>query len=396
MRFLRQALAVTAVSIRTIPQRLSSSLVAVVGITGVVVVFVAVLSIGEGFKAAMTNAGRSDRAIIMRSGADSEMSSGLAGDHVNIIKTAPGILQGTNATPLASSEMFVVIDVNRKATNTAANVPLRGVDATVLEVRPEVKIVEGRMFSFGTNEVIVGRAANRQFSKLNVGDLLHSGEISWQIVGVFEARGSVAETEIWCDVKILQSNYRRGNSYQSVLVRLDSAASFDPFKDWLTSNPQIDVQVRRESEYLESQSRALTTLVRILGSIIAILMGIGAVFGAVLTMYAAVVTRTREIATLRALGFGSMPVLLSVIGESIFLALCGGVIGGALAFLIFNGYQTSTMNWQTFSQVAFAFAVTPALLVQGILYSLAMGLVGGIFPALRAARLPISQALREL
>jgi putative ABC transport system permease protein len=396
MRFLRQALAVTAVSIRTIPQRLSSSLVAVVGITGVVVVFVAVLSIGEGFKAAMTNAGRSDRAIIMRSGADSEMSSGLAGDHVNIIKTAPGILQGTNATPLASSEMFVVIDVNRKATNTAANVPLRGVDATVLEVRPEVKIVEGKMFSFGTNEVIVGRAANRQFSKLNVGDLLHSGEISWQIVGVFEAKGSVAETEIWCDVKILQSNYRRGNSYQSVLVRLDSAASFDPFKDWLTSNPQIDVQVRRESEYLESQSRALTTLVRILGSIIAILMGIGAVFGAVLTMYAAVVTRTREIATLRALGFGSTPVLLSVMGESIFLALCGGVIGGALAFLIFNGYQTSTMNWQTFSQVAFAFAVTPGLLVQGILYSLAMGLIGGIFPAFRAARLPISQALREL
>jgi len=396
MRFLRQALAVTAVSIRTIPQRLSSSLVAVVGITGVVVVFVAVLSIGEGFKAAMTNAGRSDRAIIMRSGADSEMSSGLAGEHVNIIKNAPGIMQGANATPLASSEMFVVIDVNRKATSTAANVPLRGVDATVLEVRPEVKIVEGKMFSFGTNEVIVGRAANRQFSKLNVGDLLHSGEISWQIVGVFEAKGSVAETEIWCDVKILQSNYRRGNSYQSVLVRLDSAASFDPFKDWLTSNPQIDVQVRRESEYLESQSRALTTLVRILGSIIAILMGIGAVFGAVLTMYAAVVTRTREIATLRALGFGSMPVLLSVMGESIFLALCGGVIGGALAFLIFNGYQTSTMNWQTFSQVAFAFAVTPALLVQGILYSLAMGLIGGIFPAFRAARLPISQALREL
>ena len=396
MRFLRQALAVTAVSIRTIPQRLSSSLVAVVGITGVVVVFVAVLSIGEGFKAAMTNAGRSDRAIIMRSGADSEMSSGLAGEHVNIIKNAPGIMQGANATPLASSEMFVVIDVNRKATNTAANVPLRGVDATVLEVRPEVKIVEGKMFSFGTNEVIVGRAANRQFSKLNVGDLLHSGEISWQIVGVFEAKGSVAETEIWCDVKILQSNYRRGNSYQSVLVRLDSAASFDPFKDWLTSNPQIDVQVRRESEYLESQSRALTTLVRILGSIIAILMGIGAVFGAVLTMYAAVVTRTREIATLRALGFGSMPVLLSVMGESIFLAVCGGVIGGALAFLIFNGYQTSTMNWQTFSQVAFAFAVTPALLVQGILYSLAMGLIGGIFPAFRAARLPISQALREL
>jgi putative ABC transport system permease protein len=292
--------------------------------------------------------------------------------------------------------MFVVIDVNRKSTNTAANVPIRGVDAPVLEVRPEVKFAEGRMFTFGTNEVIVGKAANGQFSNLNVGDVVGSGEVKWQIVGIFEANGSVAETEIWCDVRILQGAYRRGNSYQSVLARLESPASFDAFKDWLTSNPQIDVQVRRESEYLEAQSRTLTMLVRVLGSLIAILMGIGAIFGAVLTMYSAVVTRTREIATLRALGFGAVPVLLSVIGESLFLALCGGVIGGALAYVVFNGYQTATMNWQTFSQVAFAFAVTPALLGLGIFYSLAMGLIGGIFPAIRAARLPISKALREL
>ena len=393
--FLRQAITVTLVSIRTIPQRLSSSLVAVVGIAGVVVVFVAVLSIGEGFKKTMTSAGRTDRAIVMRGGADSEMSSGLGGPDTETIKQAPGTLHDGERA-VASSEMFVIIDLNRKSTGTAANVPLRGVDAPVQIVRPEAKIVEGRMLRFGTNEAVVGRAANRQFVGTNIGDQIRSGTVTWNVVGIFEMSGSVAETEIWCDVRVLQGAYNRGNSYQSVLARLDSAASFDGFKNWLTTQPSIDVQVRRESEYYESQSRALTSLVETIGYGIAVLMGIGAVFGAVLTMYAAVVTRTREIATLRALGFGALPVLLSVLGESLVLALVGGALGGALAYIGFNGYQTSTMNWQSFSQVAFAFAVTPALLIQGLSYALVMGLLGGFFPAVRAARLPISKALREL
>ena len=394
MRFIKQAITVTLVGIYTIPQRLSSSVVAVVGVAGVVVVLVAVLSIAEGFKAAMVNAGRPDRAIVMRSGADSEMSSGLSGPHVDVIKQAPGIVRD-GATTVASAEMFVVIDVNRRSTNTSANVPLRGIDSAALAVRPEVKI-EGRMFTFGTNEVVVGRGASRQFVGLNIGDSIRAGQTTWNVVGIFDTGGTVAETEIWCDVRVIQGAYRRGNSYQSVLAKLDSPASFDAFKDWLTSNPQVDVQIKRESDYYAEQSRTITGLIRGIGYGIAVLMGIGAIFGAVLTMYSAVVTRTREIATLRALGFGSLPVLVSVVGESLFLALAGGVIGGALAYVGFNGYQASTMNWQTFSQVAFGFAVTPGLLIQGLIYALLMGLVGGLFPAIRAARLPISKALREL
>jgi len=395
MRFLRQAFTAVLLGLYTIPQRLSSAGVAIVGIAGVVVVLVAVLSIGEGFKAAMVNAGRPDRAIVMRQGADSELSSGLDGPSVDVIKQAPGIKQD-GSTSVASAEMFVVIDVNRRTTNTSSNVPLRGVEPTVLAVRTEAKIVEGRMLTFGTNEVVVGRAANGQFSNLNVGDVLKAGQVSWSVVGIFSTNGTAAETEIWCDVRSIQGAYRRGNSYQSVLAKLDSAAAFDAFKDSLTTNPQVDVQVKRESEYYAEQSKTLTGLIQGIGYGIAFLMGLGAIFGAVLTMYSAVVTRTREIATLRALGFGSFPVLLSVLGESLTLALVGGIIGGALAYIGFNGYQTSTMNWQSFSQVAFGFAVTPNLLIQGLVYALVMGFIGGVLPAIRAARLPIATALREL
>ena len=395
MRFIKQVITVTAVGLYTIPQRLSSSIVAVIGIAGVVVVLVAVLSIAEGFRAALTSAGRADRAIVMRANADSEMSSGLGGPDVDLIQQGMGVKRDGNQ-PVATGEMFVIIDMNRKTTNTAANVPLRGVESPVLSVRTETRIVEGRMFQFGTNEIVAGRAASRQFFGLNVGDVIRSGQVNWTVVGIFETNGTVAETEMWCDVRSLQAAYRRGNSYQSVLVQLDSADSFDTFKNDLTKNPQLTVQVRRESDYYAEQSRTLTNMIQQIGYGVATLMGIGAILGAVLTMYSAVVSRTREIATLRALGFGAMPVLVSVIGESLFLALVGGAAGGALAYVGFNGYQASTMNWQTFSQVAFGFAVTPRLLMTGMTYALIMGFFGGLFPAVRAARLPISKALREL
>jgi putative ABC transport system permease protein len=275
-------------------------------------------------------------------------------------------------------------------------VPLRGVEPAATEVRQEVRVVEGRMFQFGTNEAIVGRAASRQFSGADLGSEIRSGELTLKIVGIFTAEGSVSETEIWADGRILQGVYRRGNSYQLVLARLDSPASFDTFKNWLTTNPQLNVQVRHEDEYYAAQSTTMTALIRGVGYTIAALMGIGAIFGAILTMYTAVATRTREIATLRALGFNTMSVLVSVLTESLALAAIGGCAGGSLAYLAFNGYQTATMNFQTFSQVAFAFAVTPALLVQGVSYALMMGFVGGLLPAVRAARLPISSALREL
>src|SRR5690606_16054646 len=310
-------------------------------------------------------------------------------------KQAPGILR-EGQTAVASAELFVIIDLPKKSTGTPANVPLRGIEPTALAVRDEVSLIDGRMFQFGTNEVIVGRAASGQFSGLEVGSEIRSGQVVWQIVGMFEADGSVAETEIWCDARTLQGAYRRGNSYQSVLLRLESEDAFDAAKDWMTSNPQLNVAVRRENEYYASQSTALTTLVRTIGFGIAGLMAIGAIFGAILTMYTAVATRAREIATLRALGFNSFAVLVSVLAESMALGALGGLIGGLAAYAAFHGYQTSTINFQTFSQVAFAFQVTPALLALGLIWSLGMGLIGGLLPAVRAARLPISRALREL
>jgi putative ABC transport system permease protein len=394
-RWISQTLAVSALSVRTIPQRASSSAVAMIGIAGVVIVFVAVLSIGEGFKAAMADAGAPDRAVVLRGGADSEMTSTLAGADADLIKQAPGLLRVNNRS-VASSELYVLVDLNKRSTGTAANVPLRGIEPETLQVRNEVKVIDGRMFQFGTNEAIVGRAANRQFSGVDLGAELISGNLRLHIVGIFESNGSAGETEIWCDSRLIQGIYERGNSYQSVLAKLDSPASFDTFKNWLTTNPQLNVQVRRESEFYAQQSQVMSSLIRGIGYTIAALMGIGAVFGAILTMYTAVSTRTREIATLRALGFNTGSVLVSVIAESLALAAIGGLVGGLAAYVAFNGYQTSTMNFQTFSQVAFAFAVTRSLLIQGLSYALIMGLVGGLMPAIKAARLPIATALREL
>ena len=396
MRWLRQTLAVTLLNLRTVPGRLGSSAVAIVGIAGVVVVFVSVLSIAAGFTAAMQQSGSPDRALVMRTGADSEMTSGLGGPDVDLIKQAPGIAR-EGQMPLASGELYVIIDLPKKSTpESGSNVPMRGIEPLGMQVRDEVSLIEGRMLQFGTNEVVVGRGAHAQFVNLDVGTEVRSGQNTWRVVGIFEAEGGVAESEIWADARTLQSVYARGNSYQSALVRLESTQAFDAFKDWVTTNPQLNVMVRRENEYYAAQSRALSTLIRGLGFAIAFLMGIGAVFGAILTMYTAVATRAREIATLRALGFNTGSVLVSVLGESIALAAIGGAIGGIAAYLGFNGYQTSTMNFQTFSQVAFAFRVTPALLIMGIVYALMMGLVGGLLPAIRAARLPIPSALREL
>ena len=395
MNFIKQTIAVTLLNLRTIPQRLGSSGVAIVGIAGVVIVLVSVLSIAQGFAAAMEQSGSDNRALVMRSGADSEMTSGLGPAEVDIIKQAPG-LRRDGQTAVASAELYVIIDIPKIGTNSPANVPVRGVEPSATAVREEFSITQGRMFEFGTTEVVVGRGASVNFQGLTVGSTIASGQNRWQVVGVFETDGSIAETEIWIDSRTLQGAYRRGNSFQTVLARLDSSQTFDTFRDWLIANPQVNVQVRREADYYAQQSRALTGLIQGIGFGIAALMGIGAVFGASLTMYTAVSTRSREIATLRALGFNTASVLVSVLSESLALAAIGGAIGGVLAYLAFNGYQTSTMNFSTFSQVAFAFQVTPRLLGMGLTYALIMGLIGGLFPAVRAARLPIPSALREL
>lgn len=252
------------------------------------------------------------------------------------------------------------------------------------------------MFQPGTNEIIVGRAASRQFSGLSVGSTAGTSATSWQVVGIFDADGSVAESELWGDARVIQSAYRRGNSYQSVYVRLETVDSLQPLRDALTTDPRLNVTAIREPEYFAQQSQVLQTVIRTIGFAIAGLMALGAIFGAINTMYSAVAARTREIATFRALGFGASPVVMSVLFEALLLSLVGGLVGGLAAWAAFDGYQTATMNWQSFSQVAFAFTVTPGLLMRGLVFAAAMGLLGGLLPAISAARLPIVSALRQL
>src|SRR5829696_3302574 len=392
---LSQIVAVTGVNLRSLRQRLGSSAVAITGIAGVVVVFLGVLSIAEGFRAAMAGVGDPQTVIVMRAGSDTEMTSGLSGDTARLIMDTPGIARNERG-PIASPELFVIVGHPTRKDPSDANVPLRGVSSAALAVRPEIKIIEGRMFTEGSNEIVVGKAASQQFASLTVGSETKWGQNRWKVVGIFGANGSAAESEIWCDARVLQPAYQRGNSYQSVYVRLQSPDGFQAFKDALTSNPRLSVTAIPEPEYFAAQSDVLNRIIRTIGFLIAGLMGIGAVFGAVNTMYTAVASRTREIATLRALGFHNFPVVLSVLSEAVVLSLIGCAIGGAAAWLAFDGYQTSTMNFQSFSQVAFAFAVTPKLLMTALFYSLVMGLFGGLLPAIRAARLPVVTALREL
>jgi putative ABC transport system permease protein len=392
---LSQIVAVTGVNLRSIRQRLGSSAVAITGIAGVVVVFLGVLSIAEGFRTAMAGVGDPQTVIVMRAGSDTEMTSGLSGDTARLIMDTPGIARDEHGA-IASPELFVIVGHPTKKDPSDANVPLRGVSSAALTVRPEIKIVEGRMFTEGTNEIVVGRAASRQFANLTVGSETKWGQNRWRVVGIFDAKGSAAESEIWCDAKVLQPAYQRGNSYQSVYARLASPDGFQAFKDALTANPRMSVTAIREPDYFAAQSDVLNKIISTIGFLIAGLMGIGAIFGAVNTMYTAVASRTREIATLRAIGFSSFPVVFSVLSEAVFLSVIGGLIGGIAAWLAFDGYQTSTMNFQSFSQVAFAFAVTPRLLALALAYSVLMGLVGGMLPAFRAARLPVVTALREL
>jgi len=387
--WLEQVVTVTWFNLQNLRQRLGSSAATVFGVAGVVLVFVGLLSIATGFYRTLASTGDPANALVMRSGADSEMTSGIGSEDARVISDAPQVAA-------ASSELYVIVDLPARATGTEANVPLRGVEPAAFEVRRKVEIVEGRRFEPGRQEIIVGEAAATQYAGLEVGSTLVLGRNEWRVVGRFSTGGTVEDTELWTDVKVLQPAYRRGSTFQSVHARLGSPESFDDFKATLEDDPRLNVKVVRESEYYADQSRIMTTLIKTIGFVIGILMGIGAVFGALNTMYSAVSARTREIATLRALGFGNGPVVISVLAESVLLAVAGGLLGTGLAYYLFNGFRAATLNFQTFSQVAFSFAVTPELIRWGLLYAAVMGFVGGFFPAIRAARLPVATALREL
>jgi putative ABC transport system permease protein len=382
-------------NLRSLQVRWTSTVVAVLGIAGTVGVFVAMLSLARGFKATLVASGSAHNAIVRRAGATSEMDSGVTLDQVRVIEDAPGVARGSSG-PLVSPEVVVIAAFPLRSTETDANVQVRGVSAGVLSVRNTVKIIAGRFFQPGLNELVVGRNVSRSYVGFELGRSVRFGGGTWSVVGVFDAGGSAFDSELWCDANVLNQVYQRPrNLFQSVTVRLASPEALTSFKDALTSDPRVTLQVDREVDYYEKQSRQLTTLIMVLGTIVSLVMGIGAVFGALNTMYSAVVERSREIATMRALGFGAGSVVTSFVFEALCIAFVAGLLG-CVAVLPLNGLTTGAMNWQTFSHLAFAFRVTPLLLVSGLAFALVMGLVGGVPPAIRAARQRIAVALREL
>jgi putative ABC transport system permease protein len=382
-------------NLRSVRARWVSAIVAVLGIAGTVGVFIAMLSLARGFQATMVSSGSADNALIRRAGATSEIDGTVPLEQVRVIQDSPGVARD-GGQPLVSPEVVVIAAFPLMATGTDANVQVRGVSGEVLNVRKNVHIKEGRFFTPGLSELIVGRNVPGTYAGLRLDDTVRFGGGNWKVVGVFDAGGSAFDSEVWSDNRVLSQVYKRPESiFSSITVRLTSPAALHELKDSLTSDPRMQVQVDREIDYYEKQSRGLTTLIRVLGTLVAVIMGIGAIFGALNTMYSAVSERSREIATMRAIGFGAGAIVVSFIFEALFIALVGGLIG-SIVILPLNGLTTSALNWQTFSHLAFAFRVTPLLLGIGIIFALLMGLIGGVPPAIRAARRPVALALREL
>ena len=388
----KQLVAAISMSLQTLPQRIGASSVIVIGIAGVVAVLVSVLAMGAGFRHTLADSGRADRAIILRGGSDAELNSNLTRADVDTISNAPGLARNSAGKAVLSSELVTVVNIPKIDTGTDANITLRGVGLELAEVRPELKVVDGRMFHPAVRELIAGAGAAKQFRGLTVGSVLHLRNADWTVTGMFTSNGDVHESELLADVDTVGSSIER-NGYSSAVALLASAAEFTRFKDALTTDPQLKVDVQREPEYYAAQSKALTKAINVVGNTVAVIMAIGAMFGALNSMYSAVAARGLEIATLRAIGFGAVPVLLSVMIEALLLSLLGGVIGAALAWLFFNGHTVSTLGG-AFAQVVFQLTVTRALIITGIAWACVIGLLGGFFPALRAARLPVAEALR--
>lgn len=392
MSTLTQTREIVMMNLRSIPQRLGASLVIVIGIAGVVGVLVAMLSMSAGLSATLTATGDPNRAIILRGGSNGELSSFLERSATTLIKQDPAVARGADGLPLASSELIVITEVPRKGDSAGANVSLRGVEPNGFTLRPELRVVEGRRFKPGLRELMVGKGAYTQFDGLTVGSKLKFRGSYWNVVGVFETNDA-HDSELWADLETVQSAFGRTGA-SSVVVKLNYISAFGDLKNRLTTDPQLNVDVKTEQDFFSAQSSGLTSQIGFLTSIVTVIMAFGALFGALNTMYSAVSARTQEIGTLRALGFGRLPVIASVMAEAMLLSLLGGALGAGIAFVLFNGYSVSSLNGASFTQVAFNFAVTPALVLQGLSWALAIGFLGGLAPALRAARLPVTAALR--
>ncbi len=393
----RQAMSVTAVGISTLRQRLGMSSVIVIGIAGVVAVLVALLAMGDGYRETLSKTGSADTAIVMRGASASEVMSVLDHDSVTLIPQTAGIAKDAKGQPIASPELVVAANLPMKGgqADDEGSVQLRGVSDQAWAVRPNLKMVEGRKFTPGMRELIVGKGAARQFAGLEPGHEIRLGSQLWTVVGVFSS-GDAMDSEVWGDAGVVADTYRRGSSRASVTVKLADPAAFDAFKATLEANPQLKVDVSTTLDYFSKQSEGMSTFLTIIGIVVGSIMAIGAIFGALNCMFAAVAARAREIATLRAIGFRGLPVVVAVMLETMLLALLGGVIGGLLAWLVFNGYSASTLAAGSVGKLSFELRVSAELLWVGLLWALTIGFIGGLFPAVRAARLPVTTALREL
>ncbi|MDP9199251.1 MAG: ABC transporter permease [Pseudomonadota bacterium] len=388
---MKQTLSITLLGLRSIPERIGPSLVIVVGLAGVVAVFTALLAMAAGFQSTLQATGRSDVAIVLRGGSQAELNSGLSRDQGTIIKQAPGVRSGEDGQPLASAEMVVIAELVRTGEKTGANITVRGVEPRAFALRPQLRIVDGRLFQPGLRELIVGRGVVQQFQGAGIGETLRMRGSVWTVVGVFES-GDANESELWADVEVAQSTFNR-QGYSAVRLALDDPEGLMALRDHLLADPRINVDVESEQQYYSGQTEQFRRTIGILAGVVTSIMALGAMFAALNTMYAAVGTRAREIATLRAIGFGGTPVVISVMIESLLLALVGGVIGALLAYVLFNNMAVSTLS-ANFTQIVFQFSVTPELVRNGVFIALVIGMIGGFLPALRAARLPVTTALR--
>ena len=394
MSFIRQVLSVTNMNLRSILERSGSSLVIIVGIAGSVAVMVSLLAMAEGLSSTISSTGEEDRVIILRDGSNSELSSGVAMTEIDTVSSSPGI-KSMDGEPMIAGELFAIIDLKKKGAESTSNLPIRGVQPASFKIRPEVEIIEGRNFTTGTAEIIVGKGANNQYEGLELGDQINVRDSFATVVGIFSSNGNVHESEIWADLAAAQGIFRRGASASSMILKLDSPDSFDEVGLFVESYPNLELKVQSERDFYENQSSG-ADLIKIFGQVVGYIMAIGAVFAALNTMYSAVSTRLVEIGTLRALGFKGTTVLLALMIEALLLAMIGGLSGAAIAYVLFNGYTVSTLAGGSFSQTAFAFAVTADVVQQGLTLALFVGLIGGLFPAWNAARRDITEALRSI
>jgi putative ABC transport system permease protein len=390
---LKQILAITGLNLRSIPQRWGPSLVIIVGLAGVVAVFTALLAMAQGFQATLSDTGRVDNAIVLRGGSGAELNSGFGRDQAELIKMGPGIRKGSDGLPLAAGELMIITELFKKGeTVNAANVTLRGVEPASFEVRPQLRITEGRRFQEGLREIIVGAGVARQFENTGIGDTIRMRGSDWTVVGLFES-GDANDSEVWVDAGTAQSAFNRGSGFSAVRLALESPEAIETLREALTSDRRLTVEVLEEQAYYSAQTGQFRQMVSVLAGVVTLIMALGAIFAALNTMYAAVATRTREIATLRAIGFGALPVLVSVMVEAIVLAFVGGAIGAFIAWALFDNLSVSTLG-QSFTQVVFAFQVSAGLVVAGLVVAVFIGFIGGLLPAVHAARMQVTTALR--